>query len=319
MRAVTRLAVIPLILALSIPAVVVPTPAGAQTTGSELCDTAGVERFSDVDEGDYAADYVLCMRALGLSVGRGDGSYGTDSPLTRGQMATFLVRLWTDVLGRACPTGVVSPFTDTAGTTHAGSIDCIYGLGITAGTTATTYSPQDSLKASQISRFLFRTYEKAGNTCPTTASGSSELDRAVSCLLDRRVVPSEAEAAAGTAVTRSQMAVYVIGLWHNLTGRGLPPPPPQLNEPTPRRPSANLPTLRIAYTAGTNYEAGPWSPDSTKILYYAGDFAGWGRGFPSGELWVVDADGANRRQLSIGGRKPGVVTRQHQSPLRRRR
>ncbi|MDE0169092.1 MAG: S-layer homology domain-containing protein [bacterium] len=302
-RTVTKLAAIPLILALSIPAVVVATPAGAQATGSELCDTAGAQPFSDVDAGDYAADYVACMRALGLSLGRGDGSYGADSPLTRGQMATFLVRLWTDVLNRACPTGVVSPFTDTAGTTHAGSIDCLYGLGITAGTTATTYSPQDSLKASQISRFLFRTYEKAGDTCPD-AAGSSELDRAVSCLLGRRVVPSEAEAAAATAVTRSQMAVYVIGLWHNLSGRGLPPAPPRLNEPTPRRPAEDLPALRIAYTAGTSYRAGPWSPDSTKILYYAGDYAGWGRGFPSGELWVVDADGANRRQLSIGGRNP---------------
>ena len=36
----------------------------------ELCDTAGMERFSDVDAGDYAADYVACMRALGLSQGR---------------------------------------------------------------------------------------------------------------------------------------------------------------------------------------------------------------------------------------------------------
>ena len=263
------LAAMSLFVALSASALVVPGPAGAQTTGSELCDAFGVEQFSDVRAGDYGADYLLCMRALGLSEGRGDGSYGADSELTRGQMASFLVRLWTDALNKECPVGVAPPFTDTADTTHADSIDCLYRLGITAGTTGTTYSPQDSLKASQISRFLFRAYLRAGNSCPL-ADGGSELDQAISCLLDRRVVPTEAEAVADTPVTRSQMAVYMVGLWHNLTGRGLPPPPPQLNEPTPRRPAAKLPTLRIAYTAEPSYRAGPWSPDSTKMLYHAG-------------------------------------------------
>ena len=298
-----RTAALLLVAALSAPALAISAPAGAQTAGSELCDTSGVEQFSDVQADDYGADYVLCMRALGLSLGREDGSYGPGSELTRGEMAAFLVRLWTDALNKECPASAASPFTDTAGTTHADSIDCLYGLGITAGTTATTYSPRDSLQASQISRFLFRIYLKAGNTCPGTVGGS-ELDQAISCLLNRRIVPTEAEAAAASPVTRSQMAVYMVGLWHNLNGRGLPPLPPQLNEPTPRRPAEELPAVRIAYTAGTHYEAGPWSPDSTKILYFAGDYAGWARGFPSGELWVVDADGANRRQLSIGGRNP---------------
>ena len=106
------------------------------------------------------------------------------------------------------------------------------------------------------------------------------------------MVPSEAEAAAGTAVTRSQMAVYVIGLWHNLSpAGGFHPYRRYSMNRLLRRPAEELPALRIAYTAGTNYRAGPWSPDSAKILYYAGDYAGWGRGFPSGELWVVDADG----------------------------
>ena len=40
----------------------------------------------------------------------------------------------------------------------------------------------------------------------------------------------------------------------------------------------NLPTLRIAYTAGTSFRAGPWSPDCARIAYVAD-----GR-------WVVNAD-----------------------------
>ena len=135
--------------------------------------------------GDYGAAYILCLRALGVSLGTGGGGFGPDQTLTRGQMASFLVRLWRDVLGRACPGGG-TPFSDVAGSVHEDNIACIYNLGITVGTTTTTYSPQDELTASQISRFLLRTYQKAGNNCPDRGS---ELDEAVDCLLALNVIP----------------------------------------------------------------------------------------------------------------------------------
>ena len=81
-----------------------PAPVVGQTTGgSGLCDAGGVAQFGDVQDSDYAAAYILCMRALGLSLGVGDGDYGPDRELNRGQMASFLIRLWTDHLGRQCP------------------------------------------------------------------------------------------------------------------------------------------------------------------------------------------------------------------------
>ena len=138
-------------------------------------------------------------------------------------MASFLVRLWRDVLDRQCPDGG-APFTDVAtGSTHAANIDCVYSLGITKGVTTTTYGPGDNLAASQISRFLLRTYEKAGETCPDL---ESELDEAVTCLEALNVIPDVAEGRSRKDVTRAQMAVYMVGLWHNITGRGLPPAPP---------------------------------------------------------------------------------------------
>ena len=213
---------------------------GQATRGSELCDAGEIAQFSDVGDSDYAAAYILCMRALGLSLGRGDGSYGPDRELNRGQMASFLIRLWTEQLGKQCPGGVVSPFTDTEGNIHKADIDCLYGLGITQGTSATTYSPKDRLEASQISRFLYRTYQKAGgDQCAGTAG--SELDRAAECLVGLRVAPTTDEATSATPVTRAQMGVYVIGLWHNLTGKGLPPVPPQLPAPT----TTTAPTVTV--------------------------------------------------------------------------
>ena len=197
--------------------------AESQTTAAGLCNLDSVTQFSDVRAGDYGAEHILCMKALGLSLGRADGSYGPDLELTRAQMAAFLVRLWQDILEGQCPDGVETPFVDVAGNTHEESIRCLYGLGITKGTTAVTYGPGEKLKASQISQFLVRIYEKAGNSCAISGEG---LARAVACLAALRVIPSEAEGSSFGSVTRDQMAVYMVGLWHNMVGRGLPPRPP---------------------------------------------------------------------------------------------
>ena len=317
-----------------------PPAVAQETTGPpELCDTAAVEQFTDVADGDYASLYVLCMRALGLSVGRGAGTYGPDRQLNRGQMASFLVRLWRDVLGNQCPTGVVTPFVDVAAdSTHAKNIECIYGLEITTGTGPDTYGPRDPLKATQISRFLYRVYTKAGgDVCPST--DGSELNRASECLLQLRVVPTTGEATATTTVTRAQMAVYMVGLWHNLAGRGLPPPPPPLDTPTPvatttttTQPTQTAPsTQRIAYTVvrsvatlraaevwvmnadGTDQKQlssdgeigrlewfGPvWSPDGTRITYRR-SLRRLG-GSRTSEIWVMNADGTDQKQLTDYG------------------
>ena len=116
----------------------------------------------------------------------------------------------------------------------------MYGLGITAGTTAVAYGPSQTLTGSQISRFLARSYEKAGKSC---GPAGKELDRAVECLAALKVIPSEAEGADAGAVTRDQMAVYLIGLWHNLAGRGLPPSPPHKPD---RDPTASGETVAVA-------------------------------------------------------------------------
>ncbi len=80
-----------------------------------------------------------------------------------------------------------------------------------------------NLTASQISRFLLRLWLKLGYSCDPA---DSEIVQAGVCLTRLRVAPSAAEARSGETVTRAQMAVYVVGLWHNAAGRGAPPVPP---------------------------------------------------------------------------------------------
>lgn len=203
----------------------VHAPARVDAQSADLCDRLAPEQFTDVDAGDYGAEYILCMRTLGLSLGRADGGYGPEAVLTRAEMASFLVRLWRDRLERSCPAGG-TPFTDVAPDgPHAANINCLYNLGITRGATATTFGPGAELTAAQISRFLLRTYRKAGGACP---SRSTEIATAVSCLAGLNVIPDTAEGRSGDTITRAQMAVYLVGLWHNMAGRGLPPTPPAL-------------------------------------------------------------------------------------------
>ena len=208
--------------------VVVAPPGAVHAQDVELCDTYGAGLFADVSATDYAAEYILCMRALGLTQGDSTGGYGPDKTLSRGQMASFIVRLWKDVLGAECPGGD-APFTDVASTnTHADNIGCLYNLGITQGVTDTEFAPRNRVKASQVSRFLLRTYKRQGGTCPDR---ESELTEAVACLAFLHVIPTEDEGRSSLPVIRSQMAVYMIGLWHNLE-YGPPPPPPVLGAPT---------------------------------------------------------------------------------------
>ena len=191
-------------------------------SADELCDPLDGVQFSDVEEGSYGAGYIHCARVLGLSRGTGQGRFSPDAELTRGQAASFLVRLWRDILGRVCPVGG-HPFSDADGV-HEADIACLFALGITKGTTRTTFGPHHALTMSQVSRFVVRMLNlETPRTCITSGN---ELEAAAGCLVRFNIAPDTAEAKSNRTVSRAQMAVYLIGLWHNVVGQGIPPAPP---------------------------------------------------------------------------------------------
>ena len=75
------------------------------------------------------------------------------------KMAAFLARLWR-AAGNECPEGPTEkdpPFTDVPASSFAADdIVCIWRLGITTGTSFTTYSPEQSVTREQMAAFLGR-------------------------------------------------------------------------------------------------------------------------------------------------------------------
>jgi hypothetical protein len=111
--------------------------------------------FVDVSMESFAYDDVVCIFGLGVTMGTGATTYSPAEFVTREQMAAFLGRLWR-VLGGVCPE-VELPFVDVSMESFAyDDVVCIFGLGVTMGTGATTYSPAEFVTREQMAAFLAR-------------------------------------------------------------------------------------------------------------------------------------------------------------------
>ena len=116
------------------------------------------------------------------------------------------------------------------GSVHAESIEQVAALGITTGTTATTFLPSDTVTRAQMATFVTRTWEAAGRECPSSGilffddvpAGSTHA-RGIDCVsalgvargtADRTFSPSE-------PVTRAQMAAFLARAWE-AAGRTCP-------------------------------------------------------------------------------------------------
>ena len=107
---------------------------------------------ADVLPGSYCYDAVAWALENGITNGLADGTFGTNSTCTRGQSVTLLYR----AMGTAPTT--VNSFTDVAaGDFYAEAVAWAVENGVTNGTTASTFSPNNGCTRAQIVMFLFRT------------------------------------------------------------------------------------------------------------------------------------------------------------------
>lgn len=120
----------------------------------------GVDNFVDTDPSSPHTGNVNRLRAAGISLGGPDGlpadQYGPGRLVSRGQMATFVVR----ALGHLLNAELVyafDHFTDDAGTTHEANINLVAEAGIAVGRPGSTlFGLQETLPRGQMAAFIAR-------------------------------------------------------------------------------------------------------------------------------------------------------------------
>jgi hypothetical protein len=106
-------------------------------------------RFSDVGGSPFGSS-IEALAAAGITSGCGADRFCPDDPVTRGQMAAFLVRAL-DV-----PAVSGSRFSDVGGSPFGSSIEALAAAGITSGCGADRFCPDDPVTRGQMAAFLVR-------------------------------------------------------------------------------------------------------------------------------------------------------------------
>ena len=118
--------------------------------------TSATTKFSDVNESAYYYNAVQWALADKITSGTGDGMFSPDMTVTRAQTVQFLYN-------HAKPEARNSdnPFTDVAGNAYyMTAVLWAYNNGITSGTSATTFSPNDDCTRAQIVTLIYRYMHK---------------------------------------------------------------------------------------------------------------------------------------------------------------
>jgi hypothetical protein len=106
-------------------------------------------RFGDT-AGDVHERSINAVAEAGITLGDQQGNFQPAQPVTRAQMATFLVR------ALDLPSGAPAAFSDIAGNTHADNIQRLVHATITTGYSDGTFRPNVAVSRAQMATFLSR-------------------------------------------------------------------------------------------------------------------------------------------------------------------
>ena len=154
---------------------------------------AVVNPFTDVSSSAYYYDAVLWAVENGVTSGTTTTTFSPNLACTRAQAVTFLWR----AAGSPAPKSVNNPFTDVSSSAYY--YDAVLWAvenGITAGTTATTFSPDQTCTRAQIVTFLWR----AAGTDVTGSNPFSDVPTGA-YYYDAVLWAVENEVTAGTSAT----------------------------------------------------------------------------------------------------------------------
>jgi hypothetical protein len=187
--------------------------------------------FTDIGGFDATTQTAInCLFAFGITTGTSATTYSPDGVVPRWQMALFLVRQAADH-GLTIPAAVSQGYTDIGAfdTATQNAINQITQMGISKGTSTTTFSPDLGVSRWQMALFIHRTGVAAGVTFNDTVGHNdftdiggqlAEAQTSINALADTRADP-EGHIALGTGgslfspelpVLRWQMALFLTRL-----------------------------------------------------------------------------------------------------------
>ena len=128
--------------------------APGNTTALKACPNTSAPAAGFTDTTSTSVD---CIKMFGITSGTTATTYSPADPVSRWQMALFLSRMYTPV-GLTAGTGTFTAFTDIGGLSSEiqTAINAIAASGVTVGTSAGVYSPNDNVTRAEMAIFLNR-------------------------------------------------------------------------------------------------------------------------------------------------------------------
>lgn len=221
--------------------VVALLPAAAFASTGYSCPDGHVpeDGFMDVPVGNVHEYNIDCLSWWGITSGTGQDSYSPQAEVTREQMASFLVRTYEKVSGSRVQV-TRDWFTDDNNSIHENGINKLREIGITFGCNPpdnSRFCPKDSVTREQMASFLIRTYQKAtGSRVSASKDYFNDDDNSVHENNINRLAklgitagcnpPDNTRYCPKNAVTRAQMATFLMREVGQFVRLGLVDPPP---------------------------------------------------------------------------------------------
>ncbi len=188
-------------------------PAGQVTVTAAFAPAAEQSPFRDVSASDYYYDAVKWAAEKGITSGTSADLFSPSAPCTRAQMVTFLWR----AAGSPNVGGALT-FTDVADSAYyAPAVRWAASVGVTSGTGAGRFSPDDPCTRGQMAAFLYRWQQSpaASGSNPFTDVADSDYYYAAVLWAYQKGVTQGVSASAfapSAPCTRGQMAMFLYQL-----------------------------------------------------------------------------------------------------------
>lgn len=208
----------------SIFAVALPASAHSVAISTAVSCPSSTPNGGFTDIGAFGADVQLainCLKAFGITQGTTATTYSPNDTVARWQMALFLVRQAADH-GIVVPAATSQGYTDISGLAQAtqDAINQVTQLGISKGTTSSTFSPNDGVTRWQMALFLHRLAVRAGvtvtddpahNQFTDIGAYTAEIQAAINFLADGHIALGIGGSVydGNSFVTRWQMALFL--------------------------------------------------------------------------------------------------------------